>query len=153
VESAVNRASLLASPAVALLLLTSSSSADSPPTGVLTVRIARLRSSSGQVGCTIYDSPRGFPTDSTASLQRLFCPIENAGAACAFAPLPAGTYAVACFHDENKNGFLDRGLFGIPTEGTASSNDARGFMGPPTFEKAKFSFSGAPRDLSLHMVY
>jgi uncharacterized protein (DUF2141 family) len=147
----VKRALLPALPAV--LLLTSSSFADPAPTGVLTVRIAQLRSNSGQVGCTIYNSPRGFPTDSTAALQRLWCSIENASATCAFAPLPAGTYAVACFHDENKNGILDRGLFGIPKEGTAASNDAHGFMGPPSFEKAKFSFSGAPSDLPLRMAY
>jgi len=38
----------------------------------------------------------------------------------------AGTYAVACFHDENKNGKCDTGLFGIPTEGTEpNAPDAR----------------------------
>ena len=45
---------------------------------------------------------------------------------CSFDPIPAGTYAVACFHDENKNGKCDTGLFGIPTEGTEpNAPDAR----------------------------
>ncbi len=139
---------MMASPLVA-----SSSLADSTPTGVLTVRISQLRSSAGQVGCMIYNSAKGFPTDSSAALQRLWCPIANTASSCAFAPVAAGTYAVACFHDENKNGKLDTGLFGIPTEGTVVSNHAKGFMGPPSFDKAKFVFAGSPTDLALRMGY
>ena len=60
---------------------------------------------------------------------------------------------MACFHDENKNGKLDTGLFGIPTEGTVVSNHAKGFMGPPSFDKAKFSFAGAASQLDLRMGY
>jgi uncharacterized protein (DUF2141 family) len=142
----------LAAASVALIAA-SSSRADPPATGVLTVRISALRSSSGQVGCTIYDSPKGFPGDATAALQRRWCPIANAASACAFDPLPAGVYAVACFHDENKNGKLDTGLFGIPKEGTVVSNHAKGFMGPPSFKDAKFSFDGTARDLPLRMGY
>jgi uncharacterized protein (DUF2141 family) len=139
--------------AAAVLLAISPSSADAPATGVLTVKITSLRSNNGQVGCMIYNSAKGFPKDSSAALQRLWCPITNAAATCAFDPIPAGTYAVACLHDENKNGKLDTGLFGIPTEGTVASNHAKGFMGPPSFDKAKFSFSGAASELQLRMGY
>ncbi|HEY8091212.1 MAG TPA: DUF2141 domain-containing protein, partial [Polyangiaceae bacterium] len=126
----------------AMVLVASASQADPPRTGVLTVRLTGLRSNSGQVGCTIYSSAAGFPTDSSAALQRRWCPIASAASTCAFDPIPAGKYAVACFHDENKNGKLDTGLFGVPTEGTVASNNAKGFMGPPSFDKAKFAFSG-----------
>jgi hypothetical protein len=34
-----------------------------------------------------------------------------------------------------------------------ASNQAKGFMGPPSFEKAKFAFSGDPTELRLHMGY
>ena len=135
-----------------LLLAVSASSAD-PPRAVLTVRVTSLRSNNGQIGCTIYSSAKGFPADSAAALQRLWCPIASAAATCAFDPIPAGTYAVACFHDENKNGKLDTGLFGIPTEGTVVSNHAKGFMGAPSFDKAKFSFSGAASEMQLRMGY
>jgi uncharacterized protein (DUF2141 family) len=136
-----------------LLLAGSPSIADTSPTGVLTVRLSQLRSNNGQVGCTIYNSAKGFPADSSAALQRKWCTIANSASACAFDPIPAGTYAVACFHDENKNGKCDTGLFGIPTEGTVVSNHAKGFMGPPSFDKAKFSFSGTASDLQLRMGY
>jgi uncharacterized protein (DUF2141 family) len=139
--------------AASVLLAISPSSADAPAMGVLTVRITSLRSNNGQIGCMVYNSAKGFPKDSSAALQRRWCPITNAASTCAFDPIPAGTYAVACFHDENKNGKLDTGLFGIPTEGTVASNHAKGFMGPPSFDKAKFSFSGSASELQLRMGY
>ena len=52
--------------------------------------------------------------------------------------IPAGEYAVSLFHDENDNGKLDRGAYGIPTEKYGSSNNAEGKMGPPTFKECKF---------------
>ena len=139
--------------AMATLLVASLSTGHPPPAGALTVRVTSLRSNNGQVGCTIYNSAKGFPTNSTAALQRRWCPIANAASTCTFDPIPAGTYAVACIHDENKNGKLDTGLFGIPTEGTVVSNHAKGFMGPPSFDKAKLSFAGVATALDLRMGY
>lgn len=140
----------------AVLMVASSSGADGPapaPTGVLTVRVTQLRSNDGQVGCMLYSSAKGFPTDPAAASQKRWCAISNGSSTCTFDPIAAGTYAVACFHDENKNGKLDTGLFGIPKEGTVVSNHAKGFMGPPSFEKAKFTFSGTATTMELHMGY
>jgi uncharacterized protein (DUF2141 family) len=52
--------------------------------------------------------------------------------------VPAGEYAVSVFHDENSNRKLDTGAFGIPLEKTGFSNNAKGHMGPPKYEDAKF---------------
>ena len=139
--------------AATLLLGVAPTAAEAPALGVLTMRLTGLRSNNGQVGCTIYASARGFPTDSSAALQRRWCPIASATSTCAFDAIPAGIYAVACFHDENKNGKLDTGLFGVPTEGTVASNNAKGFMGPPSFDKAKFSFPGTATEMKLAMGY
>jgi uncharacterized protein (DUF2141 family) len=141
---------LLAGAAASLFAL--SAGADAPPAAVLTMRLA-LRNSNGQVGCLLFNSEKGFPKDPNAALQRKWCAITSSESVCPFDPVPAGTYAVACFHDENKNGKLDTGLFGIPTEGTVASNDAKGFMGPPSFNAAKFSFTAAPIELRLKMNY
>lgn len=121
-------------------------------TAVLSIRLT-LKNDDGQVGCLLFSSEKGFPKDPTAAAQRTWCPIVKAESLCSFDPIPVGTYAVACFHDENKNGKLDTGLFGIPIEGTAASNDAKGVMGPPRFGDAKFSFSGKPTELRLRMGY
>jgi len=52
--------------------------------------------------------------------------------------LPNGEYAFACFHDVNNNKKMDKNILGIPTERYAFSNNAKGFMSAPTYEKAKF---------------
>jgi uncharacterized protein (DUF2141 family) len=139
---------------LATILLTGSAAlADAPAMGVLSVRVSQLRSNQGQVGCMLYASAKGFPTDPAAAAQKRWCAIVDKTSTCRFDPLPAGTYAVACLHDENANGKLDTGLFGIPTEGTVVSNHARGFLGPPSFDKAKFFFTGMTTALDLRMGY
>jgi uncharacterized protein (DUF2141 family) len=126
--------------------------ADSPATAALTMRLA-LKNGNGQVGCLLFNSEKGFPKEASLALQRKWCAITNSESVCPFNPIPAGTYAVACFHDENMNGKLDTGLFGIPTEGTVASNNAKGSMGPPRFGDARFPFSAAPTELRLRMNY
>jgi uncharacterized protein (DUF2141 family) len=134
-------------------MLCSSARANSGTAGALSVRLVGLHNDHGRSGRALFDSEKGFPKDSGAASQRVWCPIEGAESLCHFDPIPAGTYAIACFHDENGNGKCDTGLFGIPTEGTVVSNNAKGFMGPPRFKDATFSFPGRPTELRLRMVY
>jgi uncharacterized protein (DUF2141 family) len=53
--------------------------------------------------------------------------------------LPDGEYAISLFQDLNDNSKLDKGAFGIPTEKYGFSNNTKGFMGAPSFEKTKFT--------------
>lgn len=54
-----------------------------------------------------------------------------------FKNLPKDSYALAIYHDENKNGKLDKNLFGAPTEAYGFSNNARETFSAPSFEAAK----------------
>ena len=54
--------------------------------------------------------------------------------------LPAGTYAISLFQDENGNGILDTGSFGRPTEKFGFSNNAEGIMGAPAYKKCRFEW-------------
>ena len=60
-----------------------------------------------------------------------------------FEDLPAGDYGVKAFHDLNGNGRMDTNPFGMPTEPYAFSNNAVGNMGPASWDRAKFTVSGA----------
>ena len=53
--------------------------------------------------------------------------------------LAPGDYAIALYHDRNRNEKLDTNLLGIPTEPYGFSGSARNLMGPATWEQAKFS--------------
>ncbi len=50
--------------------------------------------------------------------------------------IPPGRYAVQAYHDEDGNGRLRKGLFGIPAEAIGFSRDARVRLGAPSFEDA-----------------
>lgn len=64
--------------------------------------------------------------------------------------LAAGTYVLACFHDENNNDKLDKGFTGIPTEKYAFSNNARGLFGPPDLADQAFKLEAAATQI-LHL--
>lgn len=59
-----------------------------------------------------------------------------------FADLPPGSYALMMIHDENGNGRLDTGMFGIPSEGYGYSRDPS-VMRRAYFEEARFELGKA----------
>lgn len=67
--------------------------------------------------------------------------------------VPAGRYAVQAFLDENSNGKVDRGLFGIPKEGIGFSNDAKIRLGPPKFAEAAFDHGDDPQSIRFALRY
>lgn len=50
--------------------------------------------------------------------------------------IPPSRYAVQAYHDEDGNGRVRHGLFGIPSEAIGFSRDAPLRLGPPRFEDA-----------------
>ncbi|RKX74450.1 MAG: hypothetical protein DRP60_10265, partial [Spirochaetes bacterium] len=69
-----------------------------------------------------------------------------------FKNLPQGLFAVAVYHDQNENEELDKGLFGIPKEGYAFSNNVFGSFGPPKFDEASFLLNGK-KEIVINMKY
>lgn len=55
--------------------------------------------------------------------------------------IPPGRYAVQAYHDEDGNGHVRHGLFGIPSEAIGFSRDAPLRLGPPRFEDAAIDVS------------
>ncbi len=93
----------------------------------------------GEVACYLYARADDFPTHPERAVQLVWCAREAGRARCRFEGVAAGTYAAACFQDENGNRKLDFGwLIPMPMEPTAASNGAKGRFGPPKFEDARF---------------
>ena len=61
--------------------------------------------------------------------------------------------AVTLFHDANRNGRLDKGLFGIPSEGFGFSANPRIWTGAPSFSDCLVSLSGEAPAVAIKMVY
>jgi uncharacterized protein (DUF2141 family) len=67
--------------------------------------------------------------------------ISNRSCSVVFKAVPTGTYAISYIHDANNNGEMDANFMGIPKEDYGCSNNAKGFMGPPKWEDAKFELT------------
>jgi uncharacterized protein (DUF2141 family) len=76
---------------------------------------------------------------------------SGGSALCVFQKVPAGTFGISAFHDENSNGKLDSNFVGMPTEDYCASRDARGTFGPPSFDDAKFDYRGGTKRLAARM--
>jgi uncharacterized protein (DUF2141 family) len=149
---------------IVMLLTMASTPAASPPVtvpaaqaahaaAVLHVRVVNLRSSTGQVICTLFNSPAAFPSDSSKAVGQIAAPIKDGAAVCSFGGLAPGKYALVVFHDENSNGKFDRNWLGLPKEGYAFSNNVRPVFSPPSFKAAAFDYAGGDQWLTVTMRY
>ena len=66
-------------------------------------------------------------------------------------PFRMGMYGIAVFHDENKNGKMDKNFLGIPQEAYGFSNNMRVTFGPPKWEKSKFVVNTATTDIAIEV--
>jgi uncharacterized protein (DUF2141 family) len=103
----------------------------------LSVEIHALRPNGGPVVVALYRDPQDFPIPEKRLAVQTSAGESNT-ARVVFHDIAAGRYAVVAFQDLNRNGKLDKNLFGVPTEPYGFSQDARGRMGPPSFEAAAF---------------
>ncbi|MFG6687520.1 DUF2141 domain-containing protein [Mariniflexile sp. HNIBRBA6329] len=101
----------------------------------ITVVISNIKSNNGKVFAALYNSESTFLGK---GIKGNIENIENNSCTVTFKNIPNGTYAVSMFHDENDNNKMDTNFMGIPKEDYGCSNNAKGFMGPPKWEDAKF---------------
>jgi uncharacterized protein (DUF2141 family) len=102
----------------------------------LTVEVLNPKLLQGSINAAVYASADSWLKDAQAlGAQR--APVAEK-TVIVYRNLPAGSYAVSLFHDENGNGKLDRNVVGLPTERYGFSRDARASMGPPAFADAVF---------------
>jgi len=101
----------------------------------LIVNVTNFKNNHGKVMIGIYNGQENFMKK---SVFRKSSTIQDNSAKVVFENLPSGEYAISLYHDENENNKLDTGWFGIPNEGYGCSNNAKGMMGPPKYEVAKF---------------
>ena len=120
--------------------------------GTLDLTIAGVRNDDGKLMVAIYGSAEGF-LDSQRRLAQAMQTARRGDVSLQISGLKRGLYAVAVFHDEDRNGELNRNFIGLPTEGYGFSNDARGFAGPPSFAAAVFSVDGEHTAIRLTLQY
>lgn len=109
----------------------------------LTVEVKSLRNTKGSLYFSLFKSETGFPDKHENAIQKgKLEGLKSMSATYVFKNIPDGTYGVVIFHDENNDGEMKANALGIPLEGTAVSNDAKGTFGPPKYKDAKFTLGG-----------
>ena len=100
----------------------------------LTVKV-KGASVEGKVYVSLFNSKDSFLQ---TTFKRQVVEAYDGDVVVVFEDIPAGTYAVTSFLDTDNDGQLGRGMFGMPTELLAVSNDASFMMGPPSFNDSAF---------------
>jgi len=96
------------------------------------------RNAAGVVRCGLFKEGGWLKNPVRSAAVR----INKTTALCVFKEIPAGSYGISAFHDEDSNGKLNTNLIGYPIEEYCSSNNARNTFSPPSWKDAKFHFKG-----------
>ena len=102
----------------------------------LTLKVLNIKNDKGTIRAALFDSKDSY--DSSSLFMGIAETIKDHQSVLIFENVPVGEYAIQLFHDKNGNDELDTGLFGIPKEDYAFSNNIPGPFGPPDYDKVKF---------------
>jgi uncharacterized protein (DUF2141 family) len=122
----------------ALLLIVAGTALAADKTGTITVDMSGFRNDTGTASVVLFNNAEAFPKKSDKAVKIMRSKIKDKKAQVTFDKIPFGTYAFVVLHDENENRKMDYSAIGMPQEGYAFSNNARGMLGPPDYKEAAF---------------
>ncbi len=120
--------------------------------GDLEITVENVQSANGTLRFALHNAGSDFPSSISPIAVRSVEAVTGRQTV-VFDNLPAGTYAVAVYHDENGNEKLDRNFVGIPKEGYGFSRNAASNFGPPEFEQAAINVSSAGGTTAIMLRY
>ena len=115
-------------------------------TGAIEVKIYGIENNNGIVMIGLYNSEADFP-DFDKGYTGAAPEADENGVTYTFIDIPAGKYALAVWHDEDKDKALDKNMLGIPRESYGFSNNKFGTFGPPDFKDAAFDVASSETTL------
>lgn len=121
--------------ALALILM-----AEAAQAATLTVTVSNCDNDQGCISVALFNlgTRENFGSGS-GYYQGKHADIANGTAKALFTDIPAGTYAVAAFHDMDRSGDLKKNFWGIPQEKYGFSNN---YGKRPDFNLASFLVAG-----------
>lgn len=133
---------------VVLVLACTVASAEEPHIA-LSLHVAGAEPQKGQILATLFGSEESYMREPTKIVSG---PVDAKGSVVLnFGKLEPGDYAISVIYDENTNGELDTGLFGIPKEKFGFSNNASAKFGPPKWKDARFVLVGEDTQLEIRL--
>jgi len=108
-------------------------------TSNLIVTVENVNVDKGYIYVALYSKDKGFPTSINESDKVVKVKAKTGKVKVYFNDLNKGDYSISVFHDVNSDKVLNTSFIGIPKEPIGVSNNAKGFMGPPSFEACLFN--------------
>jgi uncharacterized protein (DUF2141 family) len=115
------------------------------------LHISGIQEARGSLRIAMFDNEESFLNTPNAIYLKVLEVNDTLERKLSIPNLPEGDYAVAVFHDLNKNGRLNTNWLGIPTEPYAFSNDAGRKWKKPGFEDARFSLKEHSKVVELRL--
>jgi uncharacterized protein (DUF2141 family) len=115
----------------------------------LQIRIHGLRKNTGSIFVSLFARPESWDREIPDQIIQV-APLQGTDATTSV-DLPPGEYAFFLYHDEDGNGELKRGAFGLPGEPYAFSNNVHIGFSKPSFAKMSFvvGTGGTVQDIQL----
>ena len=120
--------------------------------GNLTVYIKNISKINGNINLAVFNSYASFANNGPV-FRGAIVPVTANIMVIPFDSVPKGIYSVAVFHDEDKNGVLNKNQMNMPLEGYGFSNNAASNFGPPNYAPTKFIYSGKNKSITIYMTY
>lgn len=111
-------------------------SAGAAHAATLTVAVTEIDKQEGAIMLAMFDAAATYEGGGEPA-RAVRIPVTDKTVSVTFEDLPAGSYAIKLYHDENGNGEMDTNMVGLPTEGYGFSGKG-GRFGPPPFDDAAF---------------
>lgn len=117
----------------------------------LAIEVTGIDDTKGKLYVALYDSKVPFLSDKAISGK--IVEITDNVMNIEFSDIEEGEYAIAMFYDENDNGILDLGEFGIPMEKYGFSNnvDPAKLFRAPKFDECQFTIKEAT-SISIKLI-
>ena len=131
-------------------IVAQSGSSASKTRATLKLEVAGIGSTDGQIVIALWNSYDGF-RGKREPFRKKSLDIQYSSVFWEMEDLPLGDYMISVYHDRNDNGKLDFNILHIPKEPYGFSNDARGTMGPPGWNDAKFSVVPGVQEMKIQL--
>ena len=119
--------------------------------GDLIVEVTEIRNDRGVIRLALHNNPEEVPEgkrfrgfDEPAKRGSIVVPMKD---------IPAGRYAAALLHDENRDGGMNKSFIGWPLEGFGFSRDAPVRLSAPPFEAAAFDVPREGTRITIRVRY
>ncbi len=119
----------------------------------LKIVITTLKDTKSSISIGVYRKQDDFPSNEKAAFKGYNLKPEGKNTASIFiADLAHGEYAIAIYQDQNSDNKLNTGVFGIPKEPYAFSNNFKPRFSGPKYDDCKFTYSAEKNELTIALL-